>query len=306
MRHAIEEIGMVKVFLSFIEAGEEIFPRQVLLPGSALDAAESSARAALKDAFLKAFQVKNLALDGIDRTRQSIKGIVETAKSLTTLSQQGFKESADLAVGLGSLNADIETVIRTPAKVAEILENSARVVRVSGQPIMGKLALLSRLHERSRRAMAAEAGQAESLQPIIAAQKFFSAMCLLETSKALSDFAVTASKSPKEADPLSENEWRDQLKSLLKRISTLQESAPNIREYETLEILSSKLLSLSESQDALALPNLHRYTSNRRMPFILAVFDMYGSIDRADEVMRRNRLDYPVYIEMGTVLEYLK
>jgi prophage DNA circulation protein len=301
-----EEIGLARFSLSFIESGEDIFPKETEQPGAAASFAEANARATFRSIFTRAFSVANLGRDSIVTVRESIKSIVDSSRSIVTLAQQGYKESADLAVALGSLSSDIESIITAPAKVAEILESSVRLVRVSGIPVLTKLGLLGKLYQNSTREIQKLGEEDGPLSQLVSVQKFVAALACLDSSRVLSDYAVTASRAPETAEPFSENEWRDQLKILLNSMAAIQQSSSALQEYEALENLAAKLLSLSESPDVYALPNLFRYTAIRRMPFILAVFDMYGSIERASEVMRRNKLDYPVFIEAGTVLEYLR
>jgi len=301
-----EEMGLARFSLSFIEFGDDIFPKETEQPGAAVNFAESAARAAFRNIFTRAFSVANLARDGVVTVRESIKSIVDSSRNLVTLAQQGYKESADLAVALGSLNSDIESIIAAPAKVAEILESSVNLVRTSTIPILTKLGLLGKIYKSSAKEIERLNEQSGSLSQLALVQRYVTVIASLEGSRVLSDYAVTASRAPETAEPFSENEWREQLRLVLNNMADIQQSSTGIQEYEVLENLAAKLLGLSESADVYALPNLLRYTANRRMPFILAVFDMYGSIDRAAEVMRRNKLDYPIFIEAGTVLEYLR
>lgn len=301
-----EEMGLARFSLSFIEFGDDIFPKETEQPGAAVNFAEAAARAAFRNIFTRAFSVANLGRDGVVTVRESIKSVVDSSRNLVTLAQQGYKESADLAVALGSLNSDIESIIAAPTKVAEILESSVNLVRVSSIPILAKLGILAKIYKSSAREIERLNEQSGSLSQLALVQRYVTVIASLEGSRVLSDYAVTASRAPETAEPFSENEWRDQLRLVLNNMATIQQSALAIQEYEVLENLAAKLLGLSESPDVYALPNLFRYTASRRMPFILAVFDMYGSIDRAPEVMRRNKLDYPIFIAAGTVLEYLR
>jgi prophage DNA circulation protein len=303
----IDSGGYLKFTASFVESSENIFPRKSLRPSAVIINNVTESQSLFKRIFIDSYAILSFASDEIDAIRSSISSALEAANEAVRLSEKGFLSATNLAASISDLNTDIDTILNSPIVISEILDNSLSIIRKSSIPFVKKCRILSDIFKINKAASDSKKVSAgtRSLAPT---SDYLQKLTAMDKSLVLTDYVDSISRSgaTAEAEPISEEEWRLELKDTFDAIASLQADTESIIEYESLEAVSNSLLKLSESDEVYSLPNLYRYRTTREMPFLLAVFEMYGNVDRAFEVMKRNKLENPYYLDRGKELVYLK
>ena len=303
-----ESGGMARIVMSFIEVGDNIYPRESKKPSSLVKASVEESNTLFKSNFLKLYSITGLAKNQVDAIRESIKGTVDSVKEVTKLSEQGFRESVELANSISNLNSDIDSIISSPEKIAEVIASSLSIIKKSGMTFVKKCRVLSGIITENAAQLETFSENSSPIKSQLATLKFISETAVLENVLTLSGYIeqLSGKSSDIDIEPISEDSWRQELGSILTSISEAQLFTKNIYEYDAYEKISGNLLKLSESDDVYTLPNLFRYIAKRDIPFLVAVFQMYGNIDKAKDVMQRNKLEDAYYVKKGMELVYLK
>lgn len=289
VRQSSREGGKATFTITFIEAGENIFPTAVTATAASVDAAADVAVAAAKVAFLKRFNVSGLPGWGIVALEDKLAGLL-----------------SGLLNRVGAVTNTIAAAIRAPANMAGLIVGSIQQIQTMFAVPFEALRLYKTLFSGAAGGAAATTAtltstiQRQQAIATVALQEFIGTLIVIEACRAASRVAFVASDDAVTA--------RD---DLLAEISLRIAATDPILLLPIESDLFDALLGLRAAvvQDirvrGAKLPRIQHYTPTAVLPAHVLAHKIFGDATRAEEIIARNRVKHPGFVPAGSTLEVL-
>lgn len=307
--------GVVKYQLNFIEAGKNETP-----------VASTTARNALSDAVGDGLKANDNSLEKKLKTKgpgyllkNASKLVTSGADKLKALNnkQNWIYEFSTLSNSINSVSSEVETLIKTPVLLTSQVTGLIASVVGAGRSITGLARstprTLSNILE-SQRSLTSIAFELKNettpsrVQENINSQAiadYFSIAATLSAADAIAEASkivgvVSAEQSPFESYDQAIS-TRD---NLLEDLDSIAAATTDDTLYEAIRSVQTQL-QLHIDAHGLQLPNLQKLQLLANEPALTVAWRLYGSIDRADDIVKRNGVSHPLFVPASQQLEVL-
>ncbi|OGS90863.1 MAG: hypothetical protein A2Z95_06250 [Gallionellales bacterium GWA2_60_18] len=290
----IEAGGLASYSLTFIEAGNNLFPTARVDTQSAVSFAADDALAAVQDDFTGAFTVAGFPAFVNVSALSNATAAIESMRlsALSNLPDMGVLST--FTSGIGGLLGAVDTLLGTPSALAS--------------RFLSQIGLLNSLFapHQARQAAFALSGFGSSLLPVPATTPsriqqginqsavvgLVQRAALIEATRAAGQTTFT---SRTEAVAV-----RDQLANALQ---TQAETAPDTVYFALTDLRVALVRDVGARAANLA--DLIGYTPTSTQPAIVLAYRLYGDPSRDAEIVARNRVRHPGFVPGGSELEVL-
>lgn len=293
LRENRQELGIVRFDLVFIEAGENLFPAVEERRQSAVLSAVAKAREESERSFLENFNVRT-GLDAIRSATAFLENQLQTFRSLEQEVNQIYAFDAAVTLAVESANELISAPSRLLGSVSEAFG------RITGRT--GNLYAIAALRRLGQGYRAAIGKAAADRTPITQLNLQLYKESIFTRAESLSRIL----EEPLDAEVIvPESQYREALKGVVEDVENTLDLLSSYIEFQTFSDLKGVLLSLSDSPDVYALPDLKTYIVPYDMPLSIVSFNIYGTTDRAADIQRLNEILDPLFIKENTRLSYI-
>lgn len=285
-----EEIGKVAFSLTFIEAGEALFPRASQDTGAVLSASADAAVLAEIDQFVSAFSVtESSAVQAAAKKSllTTLKNLSASISSLASLSPDNLlallPDSAKLALALA--NTVISGVMEVQLAGAIAAD---KWKRFSASDLLGLERLQILKQESGSAAGTLGARQIANSRALDDLMQGISAVVLMQ------GYAQLEMRSVDDAE-----DARERITQALDRV--LYERIDGID-----DLLAQRTAAVRHiNATSVGLPRLAKVRLKQSLPALAVAYEQHGSIDNLNDLLARNKITHPGFVPAGRDLDIL-
>lgn len=287
---------IVRISFSFKEAGSNRFPRVVDDKAAKLAAQAEAANEALANDFADKFSVAGLPAHAVDSARTGVAAAAGAFKDATKPFTTASDGLAELAFSTRNLVAETDDLLQSPAKLATRLQGSLSLMQGA----------LTKANDRMD-AYKSLFNQGDDEPAIVGSTPIKEQE---RTNKqALDDFnqrsaLVAAISQVPEAEFASVDEAVAEREVLMSELDAQAEATDNDEVYRTLKDLGATLVDSLPEKDS-DLPVVQNVTPEQTQPSLNLVYDLFENPDSESDLLSRNSIANPLFIEGGKVLEVI-
>lgn len=300
--------GYVEIAISFVEAGEKTFPNGAPLPSKLVGMNADSLISVSKGIF-----ESGINLSGVQEfVRDSYAGNISSAGAIfQNIQQLGGLNSIGAIAGIVGSTAKINQSAEWAVSLAEILNPSTSLVSdVSGMAARvislfkgvfdlaagprESLKNLSRFNDYSADHSSVSTAQTEILNSNSdATERFIRTVSTANEAKAMVDL-----------DFQSYDEAIESRKYILNQIDDLALHSNDDLEYSALQSLRENIAAAIPAPDQ-SLPVISSIELRQSSPALAVSYDLYETVERADDIVNRNSVRHPGFVPGGVELKVL-
>lgn len=300
VKESPERGGMARFTLTFVEHGENTFPRAVGNTVSRVEAASNAADEAAQTAFAEEFSVAGPSV----LTTQALKGLNTSVAGLLKTAQQVTSVEGLTAIGgqVGALGSTLANLVRTPVVLAQSLRSIyATLVEGVSRPLTAFYELQATFAGNPRRGGASLAGSTQARSMVNQ-----TASADLQRRLALSNQARVLAVAMGDTDTVATSDHATALRNaLLAQIDTELEACDPPAEVA----LALGALRAAVVRDVAAraefLQQRSTYTPQAVLPALVLAHRIYQDAGRAEELVVRNDVRHPAFMPVRA-LEVLR
>ncbi len=294
VRESRSELQIARFEMILIEAGENFFPAPEVRKKAAVLNAAAGARSEAQVSFLQSFSLEG----GLDLIRSSAAYIDAQVGRFRALERQvGQIYAFDATLTVATQSA--AELLAAPKNLATTFTEA--MGRITGKS--GNLYAVEALRNLGREyGLKIPRGQSADRSPTGSMNFLLFKETILTRTEALAEI-LEAAENPENITP--ESSYRAALQDVATDIERTLSVLSSFVEYQSFSDLKTVLLTLSESADVYALPDLKKWTVPYDMPLSIAAFKIFGSTDRAGDLQKLNEIIDPILIPKGKILSYI-
>jgi len=300
-RESQNDGGMVTFSLSFVEAGEQIFPNGDLIPSAQVESDADSLIDAIRTQFIGGITLTGVAewvRNSYSGGLSSVADVFNDIKTVGGINNQSttslINQAADWVANVTELQnpalALIADVQATADKIISTFEgiidlapsfddSSNNLVRFTDFSV-------SRATTTTEQAKIADANALEL-------ENFIKTVAVANESKA----AVNRSYG-------SYEEAIDSRKAILGRIDTLAGETTNDTIYERYRSIRASVAAAIPSEET-SLPRIRAVELKKTLPSLVLAYDLYEDVDKETDLIARNNIRHPGFMPGGQELNVL-
>lgn len=299
LKESTADGGIATFTLSFTETTAPVVPVSVEDYAGKLAAAAAQARATASAALEENFSVVGYATSVVDSAQDAVDTVVAEFDAIQKTIRKQLDEVADLSYKIRNLKADVAGIIAIPEKMAAQFDDT--------------FLALAKAFGGGKDAAAALAYFAETAPEIA---EILSSVALtassehsLENARAIDQFKKLMAAAY-QAEALAEAEFETLDEAIENRdalIDSLEELKETVSDevFQAIEDLRIAAIRAIPSQDQ-ALARIVTHTTEQTLPSLVFAFDVYEDLEREEDLILRNALAHPGFIEAGSVLKVLQ
>lgn len=289
--------GAVAVFTAkFFEAGDNRFPKGTNDKGAILESAVDTATSEIKKDFDENFSIEDLPAHAIDSARALVSLAQTTFDNVTKTFADVSDAVADLAYSTRNLVAEVNDLLQAPSELSQRLLDSFALLEDAFTTAEDKTLALSTFFDFGAEETPVTGTTPIRLQEKNNQDKFTNFMRRVASVNAASTASITDFPSFDDA--------------LAKRVEITTVIEDQIREdddtelYQSLIDVNASLVDAVPDVDA-QLPNVQEITLSDTQPSLLLAYDLFEDAGNEDDIIKRNNIRHPGFIEAGSELEVL-
>jgi prophage DNA circulation protein len=286
VRETSREGGKATFNITFVEAGEEIFPSSETDTASSTDAAATVASDSAIAAFAKRFSVEGL-----------------TGWSIAALESEVASTLAGVTKLVGDVAGTISAEIRAPYNMAGLIVGSIQQIATLAAEPFEALRLYKGLFDSGAGSQAiptTTATRRQQAQSTAALQELTRASSVIEACRAASqaDFAASDDALTARDDLL------DAIEARMQAVDPVTGAPIDSALFDALRSLRAAMVQDLRVRGA-KLPRITYYTPAAALPARVLAYRIYGDASRAEELVARNNIRHPGFVPGGAALEVL-
>ncbi len=300
---------MATIELVFIESGEQSVPETAIdLSGSVTSSATEMAAAA-QDSFISEFslsegvaELTSLVGNIADVSTSAIDAIgsgLEYAQDLSGDLTGAMNKLVDAATSASELKNSAERFLNTPAELASRLDTVFSVVSSMAGNKPESFATVRNLTSQSNASANASVANEDARAEKLAMQHIEQLTKQIVAAKEAEIITKIEFNNAEEATSVLESFVADteeiELFSDIEPDNRLMQSLRTTREY-VVEYIREIILEL---------PRVRTIRIPEKIPSLALAYDLYEDLDRADEIVTRNKIPYPAFVPSGKDLKVL-
>ncbi|MBH2032387.1 MAG: DNA circularization N-terminal domain-containing protein [Pseudomonadales bacterium] len=335
IEESTEQGGLARITQNFVESGEKPRPDNQPVAGSLVNQSADQVQADAAAEFSDAFNVTDYAGFVADSAIETLQAATAAVGNVGGL----LSGSSQFSSRYQRLTSSFQQLILAPGNLAGSLLGLVRSISASGDPLAAfraqsalfslgskaksintvgyvtparaqQVANQNAVYRLIERAAVSEAARLATGRPLAAVQPAVAGQTQASSPSVVTEQALaneSTLSSTKVLPGLSYDnrnqavEVRDQLLAALDQQQL--DAAPE--RYSALAKLTATLVA-DLNRQATSLAPLAQYQPQITQPALLIAHRLYGDARRADEIVARNRISHPGFVQGGQVLEVLK
>ncbi len=331
VEESTEQGGLARITQNFAEAGEAPRPEGRELPGAAVNAAADQVQAEAVEEFEAEWSVLDKAgfvaeegltmlgaaaetvgeaYDYAEGVAGEVVGAMQDATSWVMSAGGLLNGASSFNTLFNKVTGSFQQLILSPGNLAFSLMGMVRGITSGASPFGAFKALSSLFNFGSKAKPVRTSGYVTPARAQQAANQ--AAVIRLIERVAVAEAARLATSRPVDSQgqvlPGLTYENRDQAVGVRDQVVAeldRQQLEASPERYAALAKLTAAVVSDMNRSSAALLP-LARYQPKATMPALLIAHQLYGDARRADEIVARNRIAHPGFVQGGQSLEVLK
>ncbi len=289
------EGGFVKFSLKFIESGKVNFPTASADTKFQLGAAASAVNAAAKSDFDKALSVAKQPGFIAEAATAKVQGFADQMSSYTSNVSGEAADIANLAFSIRNLKSSARDLLNSPSVLSEQMANSFSLLKAAANP-SDVLASAKKMFGF---------GDSDSAIPATTNTRAVQQTNQTQMNSYTQVLAVsTASVAAADVTYTSTNEAIASRDDLTAQIDKLMESGVSDDTYSALQVLRTTV-TRAVPQPGQDLATVTEFTPDATIPSIVLAYRLYGSQDLEQDIIDRNKIAHPGFIQGSVPLEVL-
>lgn len=280
----------------FYEAGDNRFPKNVDDKQALLEGAVSDALSKTKEDFDDKFSIAQLPGFAVDTARASVAAASEAFTNATKGVATTADGIADLAFSTRNLLAETDDLLQSPAKLSQRLLDSLSLLDDAISRVEDRFSAQKTMNDFGASDPAVIGDTPSRIQERNNKEAFDNFMKRASAIKAIEHASETDFSSLSEA-----TEAREELSALIEAQS---DTTDNDELYQSLRDLNANLVEVLPDIDS-DLPNIENVELDITRPSLVVVYDVFQDARGEQDLIDRNDIRHPGFIEGGTELEVL-
>ena len=289
--------GIANFSMQFYRANDSLFPTETVDIASAT---ETKTQNSIKNAvasFNSIFDITAQPTYALRSARKKIQDTTEFLASLTKGVEIVSKNAVDLSLELAGINSDIDNLIAFPEKLSERFNTSMTLLRDSILNSSDKVDALLNFRTFDR----ADSIIKGTSKVSVTEKRNIDSLNFLIKKIALSN-AVAATLEEDFSNIVDATARREQLRDW---IEDQTELSTNDEDYQSLLDLNSVLVMFVPNTEAV-LPNIKNLGLSQTTNTLALSYSIYGNIDSEQDLIVRNKITNPAFIEAQSTIEYIE
>ena len=305
-KETAREGGKASFALTFVEPGANELPEVLEDTSSKVASATGLVSGEAVEGFAADFSLKNVPQFVTDEALALVQGGLNGLRQLNGQIAGVISPLSELANDIDAISNEVETLLLSPRSFASALVS---VVASSLNAVTSVDRALN-----GYRSFSAVWGDTPDYGSTVARQRqkknqdeikhLFLSVAVAETTKAVCLASSALNIQSNEDSPFDSYDHAISIRDEL--VSEIQEMADVVDYplYQPLAALRAELIRHISAHGA-RLERIERMTLGTKTPSLVLSHRLYGSIDRADDLTRRNKVSHPGFIPENTELEVL-
>jgi prophage DNA circulation protein len=299
VKESMKEGGIALVSMSFIEAGQELYPDAAADKLSALNTSKLAAIASVKDDFKSKYSVVGKGQLLINSASSKVSNWADKMES-SLKSVKGRADAVnDLGYSIRNLKADVMDAVTRPATLANILSDS-----ISGLGATLTLDDMGGALDAYKSLYKVDNSESYLTNPLTETRRQENT-----NSKAIDDLVVNVAilEASEQAAYVNYSSYEDasaMQEELLENIDKVLESTDNDDVYLNFSSMRALVVDLIPAQDQ-NLPSLMKVSLTGMETSLSLAYRLYGNISNEEDILARNKIKHPAFIPAEKQLEVL-
>jgi prophage DNA circulation protein len=299
VKESMKEGGIALVSMSFIEAGQELYPDAAADKFSALNTSKLAAIASVKDDFKSKYSVVGKGQLLINSASSKVSTWADKMES-SLKSVKGRADAVnDLGYSIRNLKADVMDTVTRPATLANILSDS-----ISGLGATLTLDDMGGALDAYKSLYKVDNSESYLTNPLTETRRQENT-----NSKAIDDLVVNVAilEASEQAAYVNYSSYEDasaMQEELLENIDKVLESTDNDDVYLNFSSMRALVVDLIPAQDQ-NLPSLMKVSLTGMETSLSLAYRLYGNISNEEDILARNKIKHPAFIPAEKQLEVL-
>lgn len=286
----------VSISFQFYEAGDNRFPNNTDDKQDILADKASAALGASKNAFDKKFSIAGLPGFAVDSARSAVAQLADAFSNATKGLAQKSEEISALAFNIRNLKAEALDLINAPAELSKRIQDSFDLLndalggnKEAYQAISLMNGFIPNIDDSpyTTPTREREADNTGAFTDFIQQTATINATLVASDTTFESTDAVVAVR-----EELAENMEKQILKT------------DDDEVFQKLQDLKAQMVRVLPDTD-IQLPNVQSYTVKATVPSLVLAYDLFENLDSEQDLINRNKIKNPAFIQGGTTLEVI-
>lgn len=309
VREEVDKQGMAVFELTFVEAGAQAIPETSIDMSDSVLSSASALTDAARNGFVSGFSlsqgvagltslVGNIA-DVCTSSLNSIGSGLEYAEGLRSDLTGAMNQVVDAVAMANDLKSSAESLLNTPDALAAQLDTVFSVVASMAGTSPDSFNTVRNLTSQSNASATASVSNDDAK-----AEK----LCMQRIEQLTKQVVVA-----KEAEIITQIEFdnADDASSVLENFVADTEEVELFEDIEPSDEIMQALRTTRENvveyvrEIILELPRMRTIRVPEHMPSRVLAYDLYEDLDRADEIVKKNKIPYPAFVPAGKDLKVL-
>jgi len=295
LRESTSEGGMATFSITFVEAGQRLFPNSAVSTASEVDKNATAAITAANQDFSKKFSVdkqpgwvSDAAIANIDAATAAISKVAASMPGVPSL-------LTDFQNSLGALQSETTNLIRDPLALAIDISSSINAIsNVFSNPLDAFRAY----NELSLFGTSLPATNSNTpARKVESANQQATADLIKQTA------TIEAARTSSVVVPDSSAAATVMRDDLAERLDVLADTASDDMYVALMDLRAVVVKDLTNR--AAQLPQISQFTPLDTMPALVVAQRIHGDAKRESEIVRRNNIHHPSFVPAGQALEVL-
>lgn len=289
------EGGFVKVTFQFYEAGDNRFPLPIEDKAAVLDEKADATLDASKGAFDESFSITGLPGFAVDSARLKVTQFADALSDATKGIRAEADKIADLAFDIRNLKAEVNTLLQSPSVLSSRLQTSFKFLMDALSLPEGKAKAAKLFFQFGSVTDAVIVGAT----PIRVQERLNrDQLNSLIQKTAIANYAKQVSEIPFSSVTEARAERTAFADTIDEQLFVTEDNAT----FQTLKDVNAQVAKILPDIEA-ELPDVKEYSVQETVPAIVVAYDIYEDIELEADIITRNAIANPNFINGGTVLE---
>jgi len=287
--------GYCRVSMKFVEAGEIIFPTSSSDTKFQLGAAADAASAAAKADFDKTFSIAQQPGFVVAAATSKVQGFSDSLGTYSSGVSGSAADIANLAFSVRDLKSNARDLCSHPALLSEQMTNAFSLLKTAANP--------SDVFASAKKMFGF--GDSDASVPATTVSRSVQSQNQMQMNSLTQVIAVSsASTAAADVTYASTNDAIAARDELTSQIDKLMESGVSDDVYSALQVLRTTITK-AVPQPGQDLATVTTVTPDVTIPSIVLAYKLYGSQDLEQDIIDRNKIQHPGFIQGGVDLEVL-
>lgn len=298
IRETSKDGGIAFVSISFIEAGNDLFPSASLDKYAAVSSAKNASIESMKNDFNSSFNVIGKG----QHVSESAASRVGAWSDAITSSMSGVKGNSnslnDISYNMRNLKSSAIDAIKTPKNVSDIFSSSLSSIgsSLSVKDVGSAFSSYKNIYKKSVGPISLKTPLTESRK-----QELVNSQAMDSLVKNIA--RVEASEQAVYVKHASVNDAIIAREEVLTELDEILETTNNDETFISVTQLRNLVIELLPGDTQL--PSVSSKETEQVESSLTLAYSIYGSVEKESDLIERNKIDHPAFISSGKKIEYI-